>query len=80
MGIDELFNAITLEAEMLELKANADRLPMGVVVEAHLDKGRGSVATIIVENGTIVPRDFIVAGAHYGRVRSLEDTNNKPIE
>ncbi len=80
MGIDELFNAINLESEMLELKANPDRLPMGVVVEAHLDKGRGSVATIIVENGTIVPRDFIVAGAHYGRVRSLEDTNNNNIE
>ncbi|CAM9117798.1 translation initiation factor IF-2 [Mycoplasma marinum] len=80
MGIPELFNAINLEAEMLELKANPDRLPMGTVVEAHLDKGRGSVATIIVETGTIMPRDFIVAGAHYGRVRSLQDTTNEKIE
>ncbi|TCG11907.1 translation initiation factor IF-2 [Mycoplasma marinum] len=80
MGIPELFNAINLEAEMLELKANPDRLPMGTVVEAHLDKGRGSVATIIVETGTIMPRDFIVAGAHYGRVRTLQDTTNEKIE
>ncbi len=79
-GIDKLFAAINLEAEMLELKANPSRLGLGVVVEAHLDSGRGAVATIIVENGTIIPRDFIVAGSHYGRIRSLEDTNNKKLE
>ncbi len=79
-GIDKLFNAINIEAEMLELKGNPDRLAMGTVVESFIDKGRGSVSTLIVENGTIFPRDFIVAGSNYGRVRSLEDTNGKKIE
>ncbi len=78
-GIDKLFTAINLEAEMLELKANPKRLGLGVVVESHLDAGKGAVATIIVENGTILLRDFIVAGSHYGRIRSLTDTNGKKI-
>jgi len=65
---------------MLELKANPDRLAIGTVVESRLDKGRGTVATLIVTNGTLQKRDFIVAGSHYGRIRSLDDTNNKKID
>ena len=79
-GIPELFSAINLQAEMLELKANPNRLPLGTVVESRIDKGRGTIATIIIENGTLHSRDFIVAGSNYGRIRTMQDSNHKTIE
>lgn len=79
-GIDELFDAINIQAEILELKANPNRLPIGTVVESQLDKGKGPIATVIVEHGTLYSRDFIVAGSKYGKIRTLMDTNHKEIE
>lgn len=79
-GIDRLFNAIIIESEMLELKANSNRLPIGIVVESRLDKGRGSVTTLIIQHGTLMTRDFIVAGSKYGKIRTLEDTDGNKIE
>lgn len=79
-GIDKLFEAINLESEMLELKANPNRHAIGTVVESRLDKGKGTVATLIVQKGTLLKRDFIVAGSNYGRVRSLENTVGEAIE
>ena len=78
-GIDKLFEAINLQSEMLELKANPDRLAMGTVVESRIDKGKGTVATLIVTNGTLQLRDFIVAGSKYGRIRSMKDSNGQKI-
>ncbi|NQZ66004.1 MAG: translation initiation factor IF-2 [Mycoplasmatales bacterium] len=78
-GIDKLFASILLQTEMLELKSNPNRLPIGIVIESRLDKGKGSVTTLIVEHGTLMPRDFIVAGSKYGKIRTLQDTNGKNI-
>ncbi|WP_069099716.1 translation initiation factor IF-2 [Mesomycoplasma ovipneumoniae] len=79
-GIDELFRSILLVAEILELKANKNRYPIGTVIEAKLHHNKGTIATLMVQNGTLMVRDFIVAGYQYGRIRSLEDTNGKPIK
>lgn len=79
-NLDKLFEAIILQADVLDLKANPKRNPIGTVIESFVTKGRGTVATLIITNGTIYPRDFIVAGSHYGRIKSLEDANNNPIE
>ena len=79
-GIDQLFDAINIQAELLELKANPNRLAIGTVVESRIDKGRGVVATLIVENGTLMSRDFIVAGSNYGKIRTLETTIGQKIE
>ena len=79
-GIDKLFKAINIQAEMLELKSNPNRLPIGTVIESRLDKGKGSVTTVIIEHGTIMPRDFIVAGSKYGKIRTLEDEHGNKIE
>ena len=76
-GIDELLNTIALKAELLELKENPNRLPIGTVIESQLDKGKGVVSTIIVEKGTLKPRDFIVAEGHSGRIRSIISTNTR---
>jgi translation initiation factor IF-2 len=73
MGIDTLLDMILLQAEMLELKANADRLANGHVVEAKLDSGRGPVATVLVNEGTLRTGDPIVCGIHYGKVRAMLD-------
>ena len=70
-GIDTLLEMILLEAEMLELRANPDRNASGVVVDARLSKGRGPVATIIVQNGTLHLNDFMIAGNHYGKIRAM---------
>ncbi|MBO6717792.1 MAG: translation initiation factor IF-2 [Rhizobiaceae bacterium] len=70
-NLDGLLEAILLQAELLELKANPDRTAEGVVIEAKLDKGRGSVATVLVQAGTLEPGDIIVAGNEWGRVRAL---------
>jgi translation initiation factor IF-2 len=72
-GIDTLLEMLLLQAEMLELKANPDRLATGYVVEAKLDAGRGPVATVLVQKGTLKAGDSIVCGVHYGKVRAMLD-------
>ena len=79
-GIDNLLENVLLVAEMLELKANPDRKAKGVVIEARLDKGRGPVATLLVQNGTLHPGDIIVAGTAVGRVRLMTDENGKVVK
>jgi translation initiation factor IF-2 len=76
-GIEELLEMILLTADMLELKANPNRLGIGTVVEAKLDRGRGPVATLLVSNGTIKIGDPIVVGTTYGRIRSMTDEKSK---
>ncbi|QJR44274.1 translation initiation factor IF-2 [Mycoplasma miroungirhinis] len=78
-GIEKLFEAIFLQAEILDLKAVWNREAIGTIIESRLDKGKGVVATLIVENGTLLPRDFIVAGSQYGKIRSLTDTEGNDI-
>ncbi|TPR54693.1 translation initiation factor IF-2 [Metamycoplasma neophronis] len=78
-NIDSLLEAIFLQADLLDLKANLNRDPMGTIVESKIDKGRGVVSTIIVQNGTLLPRDFIVAGGQYGNIRSLTSVEGKPL-
>lgn len=75
MGIDELLEAIVLQAEVLELKAPIDGAAKGVVIESRLDKGRGPVATILVQSGTLHKGDVLLAGCQYGRVRALVADN-----
>ena len=70
-GIDDLLEMVLLQAELLELKANPDRLAMGYVVEAKLDSGRGPVATVLVNQGTLKIHDPVVCGVHYGKIRAL---------
>ena len=79
MGIDKLLETVLLVAEMAELKANPDRAAKGTVVEARLDKGRGPIATILVQNGTLHAGDIVVAGAAVGRVRAMVDENGNKI-
>ncbi|WP_180898052.1 translation initiation factor IF-2 [Martelella soudanensis] len=71
MNLDKLLETILLQAEVLDLKANADRTAEGVVIEAQLDRGRGSVATVLVQKGTLKPGQIVVAGDQWGRVRAL---------
>lgn len=79
-GIDDLLEQVLLQAEVLELKAPADAMAKGVVVEARLDKGRGPVATVLVQSGTLKKGDVVLAGSAYGRVRAMLDENGKPTE
>lgn len=79
MGIDKLLETILLVAEMAELKANPNRAAKGVVIEAKLDKGRGPIATFLVQNGTLHSGDYVVAGTAVGRVRAMTDYNGKKI-
>lgn len=79
-GIDELLEMVLLVADMKELKANPDRNAKGTVVESYLDKGRGPVATVLVQNGTLHIGDFIVAGTAFGRVRAMLDYKGKKIK
>lgn len=72
-GIDDLLASVLIEAELMELKANPDRLASGVVLEARIDKGKGTVATILVQNGTLKVGDPFVAGQFSGRIRALEN-------
>lgn len=74
-GIDELLEAIVLQAEILELKAVVDAPGRGVVIESRLDRGRGPVATVLVQHGTLKQGDVLIAGEYYGRVRALLDEN-----
>lgn len=78
-GIDELLEAILLQAELLELKAYTDVPGQGVVIESRLDKGRGPVASVLVQNGTLRSGDTVLAGTEYGRVRALVDENGKNV-
>ena len=73
MGIDDLLESVLLIAEVKELRANPDRLAKGIVIEAKLDKGRGPVATILVQNGTLHSGDVVIAGTAVGRVRAMTD-------
>ncbi len=79
-GIDTLLEMILLSADMLELKANANRKARGLVIEAQLDKGRGPVASVLVQKGTLHVGDFIAVGACHGRVRAMTDENGKRIK
>ncbi len=79
-GIDKLIESILLVADMLELKANPDRRAKGAVIEARLDKGRGPVATLLVQNGTLNTGDILVAGTAVGRVRVMTNENGVPVE
>ena len=79
-GLDKLQEAILLQAEVLELKANPDRQASGAVVEARIDKGRGVIATLLVQRGTLHVGDIVVAGAAYGRVRAISDDKGRGIE
>jgi len=79
-GIEELLEAVLLQAEVLELKAQPSAPGRGVVVESRLDKGRGPVATVLVQNGTLRQGDVVLAGVNYGRVRAMLDENGQPIK
>ena len=78
-GIDELLDAVLLQSEVLELKAAANAPGKGVVVESRLDKGRGAVATVLVQNGTLRKGDIVLAGQFYGKVRALLDETNSQV-
>lgn len=79
-GIDQLLEMITLVAEMKELKANPNKKARGAIVEAQLDKGRGSVATVLVQNGTLHVGDPIVAGSAYGKIRAMTDDKGRRVK
>ncbi len=80
MGLDQLLEAIALQAEILELKANPDRAAMGAVIEAQLDVGRGPVATVLVQNGTLRQGDIFVVGEQWGKVRALVNDKGERIK
>jgi translation initiation factor IF-2 len=79
-GIKELLDSILLQAEVLELRANPDKPARGVIIESKLDKGRGPVATVLVQEGTLKTGDAFIAGSHYGRVRAMLNDKGKKIE
>ena len=79
-GVDELLEQLLLQAEVLELKAPVGTPARGVVIEARLDKGRGPVATLLVQSGTLNRGDIALTGAVYGRVRAMLDENGKPVQ
>ncbi len=80
LHIDDLLETIILQADVLELKANPDALASGFVIEANLDKGRGPVATVLVQRGTLHPGDAVVAGTSYGHVRALVDPRGNHVD
>ena len=79
-GVAELLEKVLLEAELLELKANPNRSAFGSVVESSLDKGRGYVSTVLVENGTLKVGDMLLAGSYYGRIKAMFNERNKNIK
>ena len=79
-GVDELLEAVLLQAEVLELKATPSAPGRGVVVESRLDKGRGPVATVLVQDGTLRQGDMVLVGSNYGRIRAMLDENGKSIK
>ena len=80
LGVDELMEKVLLEAEMLDLKANPDRPATGSIIESSLDKGRGYVATVLVQNGTLHVGDIILAGTHFGKVKAMFNERNQRIK
>lgn len=80
MGIKELLELILLQAEMLELRANPDKAARGVIIESRLDKGRGPVATVLIQEGTLRPGEVFIAGSQYGRVRAMLNDKGQRIE
>ncbi|MER9629156.1 translation initiation factor IF-2 [Mesorhizobium sp. M0296] len=80
INLDKLLEAILLQAEILDLKANPDRTAEGVVIEAQLDKGRGPVATVLVQTGTLMPGDILVAGNEWGRVRAIVNDRGEQVK
>ena len=80
LNVDQLLEKILLEAELLELKANPEREANGTIIEASLDKGRGFVATLLVQNGTLRVGDVVVSGQHFGRVKAMFNERNKKID
>ena len=80
MGLEDLLESVLLVAEMKDLRANPDRAAKGTVVEARLDKGRGPIATVLVQNGTLHTGDILVAGMTVGRVRGMTDENGNKVE
>ena len=80
MGIDDLLENVLLVAEVKELRANPNRRAKGIVIEAKLDKGRGPVATVLVQSGTLHNGDIVIAGTAVGRVRAMTDHNGKPVK
>ena len=80
LGVDELLEKVLLEAELLELQANPDKSALGTVVEAFLDKGRGYVSTILVQNGTLKIGDYLLAGKHSGKIKAMFDERGKKVD
>jgi translation initiation factor IF-2 len=80
LGVDALLDAILVQAEVMELRAVYDNRATGVVIESSLDKGRGPVATVLVQQGTLKKGDYLVCGVQYGRVRALFDENGRQVE
>ncbi|RLB32500.1 MAG: translation initiation factor IF-2 [Deltaproteobacteria bacterium] len=78
-GVEDLLGLILLQAEMLELKANPDKPARGTIIEARLDKSKGSVATVLIKSGTLKRGDYFVCGQHYGRVRAMTNHRGKPM-
>ncbi|MDO4880139.1 MAG: translation initiation factor IF-2 [Capnocytophaga sp.] len=79
-GVKELLEKVLLEAEMLELKANPNKRALGTVVEAFLDKGRGYVSTVLVQEGTLKVGDYVLAGTHSGKIRAMQDERGKNVK
>src|SRR5205809_921703 len=79
-GIDQLLEMTALQSEILELKANPNRAARGVIIESRLDRGRGPVATVPIQNGTLKEGDAVVVGAHSGRIRALSDPSGKKVK
>ena len=80
LGVDELLEKVLLEAELLDLKANPNRRATGSVIESSLDKGRGYLSTVLVENGTLKKGDIVLAGTYYGRVKAMFNERNQPTD
>lgn len=80
IGVDELLEKVLLEADMLDLKANPNRMATGTVIESALDKGRGYVSTVLVSNGTLKVGDFIIAGTSWGRIKAMFNERNQRID
>ena len=80
IGVPELMEKVLLEAEMLDLKANPNRAAIGSVIESSLDKGRGYVATVLVQNGTLKVGDVVLAGTHYGKIKAMFNERNQRVK
>jgi hypothetical protein len=78
-GVDDLLEQVLLQAEVLELRAPVEAMAKGLVIEAELDKGRGPVATVMVQSGTLKRGDVVLAGSAFGRVRAMLDENARPV-